>query len=122
MSCPHLDETGKPLFDLRGIQPFHDFPEGPDWWSTDDYRAYVAQLAKMRMNFIGMHNYNGELLLWHGVAEDVNPDGTVKTTYPSKWFSNVNGGYNWGYAADQDQRFHRRALRSCSHETQCSPR
>ena len=93
---PKLDETHKPLFELRGIQPFHDFPEGPDWWTTDDYRAYISQLAKMRMNFIGLHNYPGELLLWHGVAEDVNPDGTVKTSYPSKWFSNSCSG--WGYA------------------------
>ena len=25
-----------PKFMLRGIQPFHDFREGPDWWSADD--------------------------------------------------------------------------------------
>jgi len=28
---PNLDERAAPLFALRGIQPFHDFPEGPDW-------------------------------------------------------------------------------------------
>jgi hypothetical protein len=95
-ALPKLDETVNPIFNIRGIQPFHDFPEGPDWWTTDDYRAYIAQLAKMRMNFLGFHNYPGELLLWHGVAEDVNPDGTVKTTYPSNWFSNAHSG--WGYA------------------------
>jgi hypothetical protein len=54
-------------------------------------------LVKMRMNFIGFHNYPGELLLWHGVAEDVNPDGTVSTTYPSKWFSTAERN-GWGYA------------------------
>jgi hypothetical protein len=95
-ALPKLDETRKPIFETRGIQPFHDFPEGPDWWTTEDYRAYIAQVAKMRMNFIGFHNYPGELLLWHGVAEDVNPDGTVKSTYPSNWFSNARSG--WGYA------------------------
>jgi hypothetical protein len=36
LAMPELNETGRPLFALRGIQPFHDFPEGPDWWSTDD--------------------------------------------------------------------------------------
>lgn len=94
---PRLDETCKPLFDTRGILPFHDFPEGPDWWNMDDYRAVLAQLAKMKMNFIGMHNYNGELLLWHGLARDVAEDGTVKSTYPSRWFASTypNG---WGYA------------------------
>ena len=54
---PNLDEQGKPLFALRGINPFHDFPFGPDWWTTEDYKAIIAQLAKMRMNFIGFHCY-----------------------------------------------------------------
>ena len=52
-----VNEFGKPLFDKRGIQPFHDFPEGPDWWSEDDYKAILAQLPKLRMNFFGLHTY-----------------------------------------------------------------
>ena len=56
-SCRNLDETGKPLFDLRGIQPFHDFPEGPDWWNRDDYKAILGQLPKLGMNFFGLHTY-----------------------------------------------------------------
>ena len=95
LALPKLDESHKPLFDTRGIQPFHDFPEGPDWWTTGDYRAHIAQLAKLKMNFIGFHNYPGELLLWHGLEEDINPDGTVKSTYDSQWFTSVRGG--WGY-------------------------
>ena len=50
-AIPALDETRQPLFELRGIQPFHDFPEGPDWWNQDDYLVYLTQLAKLRMNF-----------------------------------------------------------------------
>ena len=30
-ALPTLDETHAPLFVTRGIQPFHDFAEGPDW-------------------------------------------------------------------------------------------
>ena len=45
---PELNELGKPLFHRRGIQPFHDFPEGPDWWNAADYKALLAQLAKLR--------------------------------------------------------------------------
>ena len=52
---PILDETRKPLFELRGIQPFHDFPEGPDWWNRDGYKAVLGQLPKMGMNFFGLH-------------------------------------------------------------------
>ena len=54
---PTLDERGAPLFALRGIQPFHDFPEGPDWWNRDDYLAVIGQLPKLRMNFFGLHTY-----------------------------------------------------------------
>src|SRR5665647_3037923 len=34
-----LDEAGHPLFAVRGVQPFHDFPEGPDWWTLESYKA-----------------------------------------------------------------------------------
>ena len=44
---PTVDIHGKPQFELRGIQPFHDFPEGPDWWTLDDYKAVIAQLTKI---------------------------------------------------------------------------
>lgn len=52
---PAVNEIGRPFFAVRGIQPFHDFPEGPDWWSRDDYLAIVSQLPKLQMNFIGLH-------------------------------------------------------------------
>lgn len=98
LSITGFDEKGKPLkeLDLRGILPFHNFPEGPDWWNRGEYKAYVSQLPKMGMNFIGFHTYpiqpgegqpvpeNGpEPTVWLGVQEDVNPDGTVKYAYPA---------------------------------------
>ncbi len=91
---PVLDETHQPLFNLRGLQPFHDFPEGPDWWTQDDWKAIVSQSAKMRMNFIGLHTYpfqnkdlGPEPTVWIGLPEDVNPDGTVKTSDCSSWYT-----------------------------------
>ncbi|MDZ7317155.1 MAG: hypothetical protein ONB24_13640 [candidate division KSB1 bacterium] len=98
----HLMET--PQFDLRGILPFHDFPEGPDWWNLDDYKAVVAQLAKMRMNFIGFHTYpsipfNGhsrpEPMVWHGLADQIQADGSVNAAYPVLHFH--TGAGTWGY-------------------------
>lgn len=44
-----------PVFDYRGLQPFHDFPEGPDWWTTQHYKQIITQLSKMKGNFIGLH-------------------------------------------------------------------
>ena len=84
---PILDETGKPRFTLRGLQPFHDFKEGPDWWSLTDYETVLSQMAKLRMNFIGFHTYpswNGmgpEANVWIGLPEDVDKDGNVRTAY-----------------------------------------
>lgn len=102
-----LDETGRPLFDRRGIQPFHDFPEGPDWWNADDSKAILAQLPKMRMNFFGLHTYpqggvGPEPLTWIGPAGDARADGTVKRAYPSRHFTTGNrpspgSGPAWGY-------------------------
>jgi len=97
-----LDEAGKPLFSIRGIQPFHDFPEGPDWWSRDDYKVILSQLAKLRMNFIGFHTYpegpvGPEPLVWIGVAQDLEKNGAVRSSYPSRHFTTMNG--TWGYQA-----------------------
>ena len=47
----------EPMFDYRGLQPFHDFPEGPDWWDTQHYKQIITQLSKMKANFIGLHTY-----------------------------------------------------------------
>ena len=65
LEMPILNETGKPLFELRGIQPFHDFPEGPDWWNRDTYKAVLGQLPKMGMNFFGTAHLSRE---WRGAG------------------------------------------------------
>ena len=51
------DEVAVPLLETRGLLPFHDFPEGPDFWNTDDYLLVVSQMPKLGLNFIGLHNY-----------------------------------------------------------------
>jgi hypothetical protein len=91
---PELDERHQPLFELRGLQPFHDFPEGPDWWTKDEWLSIVSQTAKMRMNFIGLHTYpfhnttlGPEPTVWIGLPEDVNEDGTVKSANFTTWYN-----------------------------------
>lgn len=101
LELPIVDLTGKPLFIHRGIQPFHDFPEGPDWWNADDYKAIFAQLPKLRMNFFGLHTYpeggvGPEPLVWIGPKEDINADGTVKASYPARHFTTNNITGAWG--------------------------
>lgn len=103
-----LNETGKPLFALRGIQPFHDFPEGPDWWNQDDYQAILSQLPKLRMNFFGLHTYpeggpNAEPAVWIGHPDDLEANGEVKFSYPASWQNTWRG--NWGYQFKKTSRF-----------------
>jgi len=101
LEVPRLDEQGKPLFSIRGIQPFHDFAEGPDWWNLDDYKAIISQLPKMRMNFIGLHTYpeggvGPEPTVWIGQPGDVGEDGKVAFAYSSRWLNTMGSG-GWGY-------------------------
>jgi hypothetical protein len=109
-----LDETARPLFKLRGIQPFHDFPEGPDWWNEDTYKAVLGQLPKLRMNFFGLHTYpekspNAEPTVWIGPPGEAGRDGRVTAAYPSSYqnTARVNpGSFNWGFQAKKTGDFH----------------
>jgi len=97
---PVLDDKVAPLFALRGIQPFHDFPEGPDWWNRDDYLAVLGQLPKLRMNFFALHTYpeqrpNAEPTVWIGTPGDIGSGGRIQFSYPSSYMSTWRG--NWGY-------------------------
>lgn len=108
-ALPAVDELGKPLFRVRGIHPFHDFPEGPDWWSREDYLSLIAQLPKLRMNFIGLHTYpegrpNAEPTVWIGRPADVGKDGRPEFSYPSSYQNTLRG--NWGYGPSKTSGWH----------------
>jgi hypothetical protein len=93
-------EEGRPLFSVRGLQPFHDFAEGPDWWGTDDYLAVMGQLAKLRMNFIGLHTYpegpvGPEPTVWIGLDGEYDSQGRVSAAYPASYHTTGRGGRTW---------------------------
>lgn len=100
-----FNKTYQPSFALRGIQPFHDFPEGPDWWNEDDYEAIITQLPKMGMNFIGFHTYpyrqffrgwfKAEPIVWIGTKKQFDAKGNVNAAYPIL-HSNTNDS-TWNY-------------------------
>jgi len=105
---PDIRETGHPLFALRGIQPFHDFPEGPDWWDEDGYKAVLAQLPKLGMNFFGLHTYpqggvGPEPVVWIGPQESLGSADQVTAAYPARHFTTVSG--TWGYRPDSTGRY-----------------
>jgi hypothetical protein len=100
---PVLDETRQPLFELRGVNPWGCHPAGMDAWTADDYKAVFSQLAKMRMNFLGIHTYPdglpfAEPTVWHGLSGDFDAQGQVKFSYPSHYFSTLASGFQ-GYVA-----------------------
>jgi hypothetical protein len=105
---PAINERAAPLFTLRGLLPFHDFPEGPDWWNQDDYLAVISQVPKLRMNFIGLHTYpeggpNAEPTVWIGPPSDIGAGVEVKASYPASYQSTRRG--NWGYTAQRTSGF-----------------
>jgi hypothetical protein len=121
LSLSGFDEVGRPLFETRGIQPFHDFFQGPDFWNTRDYKSVISQLPKLGMNFIGLKTYprysayeervrefgptGPELTVWIGLPEDVNHDGTVKWSYPAYFAHTKRPNRIWGSAKLDTDRF-----------------
>lgn len=106
-ALPNIAERGQPLFSERGLVPFHDFPEGPDWWSKDDYRVHLSQMAKLRFNLFALHCYpedvpkpnpepHAEPLVWIGRTSDQTDSGQVRESYPAFWASTSRERY-WGY-------------------------
>ncbi len=40
----------EPIFTTRGLQPFHDFSEGPDWWSEDMHKVVCPIASFLQSN------------------------------------------------------------------------
>jgi hypothetical protein len=99
-AIPDMEEIGKPLFALRGVNPWGSHPFGFDAWGAEDYKAVFTQLAKMRMNFLGIHCYPeghpyAEPTVWLGTKNDFDAQGQVSFSYPSCYYSTVSEP-GWG--------------------------
>lgn len=93
---PDMNETGKPLFGLRGVNPWGWHPFGIDACSASDYKAVFTQLAKMRMDFLGFHCYpdgrpGAEPAVWHGLEGDFDASGRVNRSYVTRYFNTLLG-------------------------------
>lgn len=60
-TLPVVDEQKIPSMYIRGFLPWTNFPQSATSYSWNDWKFIIDQTAKMRMNFILVHNYNGEL-------------------------------------------------------------
>lgn len=105
-ALPQLDENHEPLFELRGVNPWGSHAEGMDLWNTDDYMQVFGQLAKLRMNFLGIHSYpenpqprsqyDSEPTVWIGPPGDFDEQGRVSRSFSASYFNTLRDG-QWGY-------------------------
>ena len=118
-AIPDVDDTGQPLFALRGVNPWGSHPFGFDAWSTDDYKAIFTQLAKMRMNFLGIHCYPeghpyAEPTVWHGLAGDFDAAGASEIELRVALLQHAADAGLGRLSAEEDRRLQFRRLRCCS--------
>jgi hypothetical protein len=57
---PEVNETKKPSMQIRGFLPWTNFPQSATVYNWADWKFIIDQAAKMRFNFIHIHNYNGQ--------------------------------------------------------------
>lgn len=88
---PELIETKTPLVAIRGFLPWTNFPQSATSYSWEDWKYILDQMARMRMNFLQIHNYNGE----EGHNEmfhNFEVDGTMSRV----WMATARSGHAWG--------------------------
>jgi hypothetical protein len=80
-------------FEIRGTLPWHNFLSGPTAWNECDYRAYLDDLQKKGLNFVGFHCYTGGAERYAPYVEpmirlkyrDVLPEAGFDTSLTVRW-------------------------------------
>lgn len=88
---PDINETKTPLVAIRGFLPWTNFPQSATSYSWDDWKYILDQMARMRLNFLQIHNYNGEEghnELFHNFEVDGNMS--------RGWMATARSGHAWG--------------------------
>ena len=92
-----------PVFTTRGLQPFHDFAEGPDWWTEDETKRVAEAIISMKGNMLAFHTYPlVEPAVWVGLNTSILPGGNVSSVgaYATRWATTLevsDGQTTWGY-------------------------
>lgn len=58
LSMPDVNEIKMPSVYIRGFLPWTNFPQSATSYSWEDWKFIIDQAARMRLNFIHIHNYN----------------------------------------------------------------
>ena len=88
---PDINETKTPLVSIRGFLPWTNFPQSATSYSWDDWKYILDQMARMRMNFLQIHNYNGE----EGHNEMFH-NFDVAGKMSRVWMATARSGHAWG--------------------------
>lgn len=87
---PDVDERKSPEVMVRGFLPWTNFPQSATVYSWDDWRFIIDQAAKMRLNFIHIHNYNGEL-----GHNEMYHNFTYRGFTSRVWMPTARTGHRW---------------------------
>jgi len=85
-----VDEKKAPAMSIRGFLPWTNFPQSATVYSWEDWKFIIDQMAKMRMNFIHIHNYNGEL-----GHNEMYHNFTYKGYTSRVWMPTARTGHKW---------------------------
>ena len=74
----------EPTFSIRGLLNWPDFLCGCTAWGYEDFKNYFDQMAKMKMNFFGIHCYSQEPYLGFEYS-GISHKGYLDTTMTNGW-------------------------------------
>lgn len=88
---PVVDEIKTPAVEIRGFLPWTNFPQSATSYSWEDWQFILDQAARMRMNFIHIHNYNGEAE-HNEMFHNFEAGGKLSRV----WMATARSGHAWG--------------------------
>lgn len=105
LTLPPVDEVKTPAVAIRGFLPWTNFPQSATSYSWEDWQFILDQMAKMRMNFLHIHNYTGEEghnEMFHNFAvQRTKGEPPLKGDAPKAflsrvWMATARSGHAWG--------------------------
>jgi hypothetical protein len=90
LAWPEVNERRSPAMHIRGFLPWTNFPQSATVYSWADWKFILDQMAKMRLNFIHIHNYNGEL-----GHNEMYHNFTYKGFISRVWMPTAHTGHKW---------------------------
>ncbi|HPS54977.1 MAG TPA: carbohydrate-binding protein, partial [Sedimentisphaerales bacterium] len=91
LSMPDVDERKAPEMYIRGFLPWTNFHQSSTVYSWEDWKYIIDQMAKMRMNFLLIHNYNAE-----AGHNEMFHNFTLNGITSRVWMATAKTGHGWG--------------------------